>query len=344
MITLGQFKTMQFALATLVAAALLSGCHTSRHGATYYSSTTYPASYGTAGGSSDQAGMSTSDSSTARNEYASNSGANEQSGDSTVIPLFREEVRVGKRTVDAGAVQLRKTVRTETVNEPVQIRRESVTVERESGGNGSQSTAQSGQNQSGQNLSQPFQEGQTEIRLQREEPVVETRIVPAGRIVARKTADVQQTNIQSQVRRDDINVSKSGDAQNVNISPEVTAMGGANEPGGQSQGSASSSGMITDINRLSTADANSLDGQSVRLSTVQVQQPLGDRLFVLQAQGRPVYVRLSQPQQLRAGETVTISGTVKRAGASSGLSEQDQQTLQGQPFYIEAQRIERDRQ
>ena len=44
--------------------------------------------------------------------------------------MTEEEVRVGKRTVDAGQVRLRKIVRTEIVNQPVEIRHEDVVIER----------------------------------------------------------------------------------------------------------------------------------------------------------------------------------------------------------------------
>jgi stress response protein YsnF len=46
------------------------------------------------------------------------------------VPLSEEEVRVGKRTVGAGEVKLHKTVTTEQVNVPVELKREDIVVER----------------------------------------------------------------------------------------------------------------------------------------------------------------------------------------------------------------------
>ena len=51
--------------------------------------------------------------------------------ESTVeVPLSEEEVKVGKRTVGAGEVKLHKTVTTEQVNDPVELKREDIVVER----------------------------------------------------------------------------------------------------------------------------------------------------------------------------------------------------------------------
>jgi stress response protein YsnF len=285
-----------------------------------------------------------------------------------VIPLFKEEVHVGTRTVDAGTVQLRKTVETETVSEPVEIRRESVSIERlPANGEAAQSqtegqsfaqSEQSGQN----NLSQPFQEGQMEIRLQREEPVVEKRIVPAGRIVASRTSEVQQTNIQSQIRTEDISVGGAADSENVTLSQNITrsgqqsteAMGGTADVGGQSRGGASSgaasAATITQLSQLTSvnaANASTMDGNALRLSSVRVQQAYGNRFIALQSEGaqrRPILEQLSQPQQFRTGETVSISGTIRRASeiaSQSGIDEQAQQALRGQPIFIEARSVER---
>ena len=55
----------------------------------------------------------------------------ETAGESTVeVPLSEEEVKVGKRTVGAGEVKLHKTVTTEQVNVPVELKREDIVVER----------------------------------------------------------------------------------------------------------------------------------------------------------------------------------------------------------------------
>jgi stress response protein YsnF len=331
MITLNQFKRIAAPMAATAVVAVLAGCRSSKDSKTavYYSDPSYMTSSQKYSTSSSYAG-GTADQSSA------------QTSMSTEVPLFKEEVKVGKRTVDAGTVQLRKTVKTETVNEPIELRHETITIDRQEAGGAmaqGQSQTPSGQSQaqSGENLSQPFQEGQMEIRLHREEAVVEKQIVPAGTVVVRKNAEVQQTNIQSEVRQDDVAITRSGSAQS-----ETTPMGGTGESGGRTQGSATSGSVITDLSSLSSGNVSEFEGQSVRLTGVQVQQAFGDRLIALQAQGKPIYVRLAQPQQLKAGDTVDLSGTIKRSTETtipSGLGAQEQQALQGQAFYIEAQTI-----
>jgi len=341
MITLNHIKLMQRLVVTSAAVAFFTGCHSTRHeGATYYSDSVQT-SYSGQSSRSSSSGAS----------GASYGNSSQSSSESASIPLFKEELKVGTRMVDAGSVRLRKTVKTETVNQPVQLRQEQITVERQAGsGEGSQSQNQS-LGQSGQNnLDQPFQEGQIEIRLQREEPVVEKQIVPTGRIVAQKTSRSEERNIQEQVRRDDIAVDKSGDSQNINISGNVMtesreSSGGSAESSAQSSGAARSDNTITDISMLSGSRATSLNGQRVELSSVRVERSSG-RLIALHSQDsqeRPIYVCVREPQQdLKAGQNVKVTGTIKAASqiSQSGLSQQEQRMLQGQPFYIEAQTVE----
>jgi uncharacterized protein (TIGR02271 family) len=337
MITLNHAKTFQRLMAVSVAGSLLAGCaseHRGGGGYGYYTSST--------SSTSREYNNQSGDYSAASDTSAQNNSGNQ----TTTIPLFKEEAHVGKRTVDAGSVRLQKTVKTETVNVPVELREDSVTVDRQPA-NGQQQEQRMAQND--QRLNQPFQEGQVEIRLQREEPVIEKQIVPAGTIVVQKHSQTQQRNISSDVRRDDITVAKSGDSQNINISANVQSsseqgagMGGTAETSAQSSGSASSD-QITDINRLSAENASQCDGRSVKLSGVQVQQSVGDRLIALRGGEKPVYVELREPQHLQPGQTVTVTGTVKtrsETSTQSDLDQQAQQTLRGQPLYIEAQTVE----
>src|SRR5262249_51184645 len=141
-----------------------------------------------------------------------------------VVPLYEESVNVGKREVDSGAVRLKKIVKTETVNVPVELRREEVTINREN-------ATGPGPNQV---LAQPFQGGETTIQLKREEPVIEKQQMPAGQIVVQKRFTTEQRNVQAEVRKEDIDVAKEGNAQNVIIGENVhkgfRASGGASTP------------------------------------------------------------------------------------------------------------------
>jgi stress response protein YsnF len=166
--------------------------------------------------------------------------------------LYEEQIVVGTRQTESGGVRLRKDVTTETVNQPVQIRRETIVIDRQEG-SGSGSSATSGQTgaQSGQanaqsgSLGTPFEKGEIVIRLHNEEPVVEKRVVPAGRIVVQTRSSTEQTNVQREVRKEKINVEKMGDSQNVIVSEKVgsqsnEAVGGTSAEQQQIKGSQSS--------------------------------------------------------------------------------------------------------
>jgi uncharacterized protein (TIGR02271 family) len=114
------------------------------------------------------------------------------------VPLSEEEIKVGKRTVEAGEVTLRKTVKTEAVNVPVELKREDLVIERvlphEVGAVGS--TA--------------FQDEKIVVPLSREEAVVEKVTNVTGAVRLRKTEGVETETIQDSVRREEVEVDESG--------------------------------------------------------------------------------------------------------------------------------------
>jgi len=227
------------ALSALAISAIGAGC-SSTHSHHYY--TTTPTSSGSAGytqSTTTQTSYSSSTSPDTQGQAQSQQQAasTTESGD-TVVPLYQESIKVGTREVDGGAVRLRKIVTTETVNQPVQIRREKLVIEREPGG------AQTSANMPQGSLNgAPFQQQETVIRLKREEPVIETQVVPAGRVVAQKRSDTQQQNVQRQIRKEDVQVEKIGNPENVIISQGVRqgqgseAAGSSPAPEGQVSGS-----------------------------------------------------------------------------------------------------------
>jgi uncharacterized protein (TIGR02271 family) len=141
----------------------------------------------------------------------------ETARESTIeVPLSEEEVKVGKRTVGAGEVKLHKTVTTEQVNVPVELKREDAVVER---------VAASEMRPSGK---EPFQEERIEVPLSREEPVVEKQIRVTGGVRIRKTEGVEQETIQETVRREDVDVDesgKAGDSRKGRIDPRTAGVG-----------------------------------------------------------------------------------------------------------------------
>jgi uncharacterized protein (TIGR02271 family) len=125
----------------------------------------------------------------------------ETAGESTIeVPLSQEEVKVGKRTVAAGEVRVRKTVSTEQVNVPVELKREDAVIERISA------------HEVGQTGKEPFQEERIEVPLSREVPVVEKETRVTGGVRVRKTEGVEQETIQESVRREDVDIDESGKA------------------------------------------------------------------------------------------------------------------------------------
>ncbi|MFN7140534.1 MAG: YsnF/AvaK domain-containing protein [Limisphaerales bacterium] len=175
-------------------------------------------------------------------------------GDQLVIPLHEEQLRVGTRTVDAGTVTIRKIVTTETVNQPVEIRRERLVIDRHGGGaqfgaaqqqQGIGARAQAGQAEfqgqaqfgepagaaRGQQGGAAFQEQTYTIQLREEQPVVQREVVQTGQVVARKTAETQRQNVQQQVRREDVRLDQ-GAARNVEVRGDIQAAGQIREPAG----------------------------------------------------------------------------------------------------------------
>jgi uncharacterized protein (TIGR02271 family) len=124
----------------------------------------------------------------------------ETGGDTVEVPLSEEDVKVGKRTVGAGEVKLHKTVTTEQVNVPVELKHEDIFVERVA----AHEIESSG--------TEPFREQRIKVPLNREEPVVEKETRVTGGVRVRKTQGVKQETIRENVRREDVDVDESGKA------------------------------------------------------------------------------------------------------------------------------------
>jgi len=314
------FNNMQMTvLITAATAALLAGCSSDNESKGSYSYYASPSS-GAVGGTAD-----TSESQSSASSSATTSN--------NVIPLYKESVSVGTRQVDDGTVRLRKVVKTETVNEPVQLRSESVVIERVPAATGG--TADSG--------SQAFQDQEVAIQLHHDEPVVQTQVVPAGQIVAQTRSDLRQTNIQQQVRSEDVAVDR-GNAQNVIVSDNVTSNpNGAVGGGGDINSASSGSSTITEPSRLTSAEVASVDGSAVQLNNVKVDQVSGQMICIKDDAGRPLYIRSSAPlDNVKEGDAVNITGKVKRVSSTSATSMSDQmmQSFKGQQLYVDARSVQ----
>ena len=119
-------------------------------------------------------------------------------GEDIEVPLTEEQVRVGKRTVDAGQVRLRKIVRTEVVNQPVEIRHEDVVIERIAA-----SDVHAG-------ATSDFKEETIDVPLTREEVVVQKDAHVTGAVRLHKTAESETQNVSETVRKEDVEVVRDG--------------------------------------------------------------------------------------------------------------------------------------
>ena len=141
--------------------------------------------------------------STTSSDYAATTGSRGTTrearvGENIEVPVSEEQLRVGKREVDAGSVRLRKVVRTETVNQPVELRREEVVVERVPAGEvrASGTTA--------------FEGEEIVVPVHREEAVVGKETVVTGAVRVRKTAETETQNVSDTVRKEDVEVDRGG--------------------------------------------------------------------------------------------------------------------------------------
>ncbi|MDB6021799.1 MAG: photosystem reaction center subunit [Pedosphaera sp.] len=279
------------------------------------------------------------------------SAAASQSANNVVIPLEKEKLHVGKEQVSNGAVRIRKTVKTETVTKPVEIRQETVTVDRVP------ATAGQG-NAQGTALNQPFQNGEITINLTKEQPMVQTETVPAGCVVIHKQETTQPVNVQGQVRSEDVVAEPLGNPQNVNISgnlrnpqgeqasaPANEAAGAPAPMAGQSSG-AGNNQPISQMDQLnySASNPSALVGRQVGLANANVEKVISPQLLTIRAaDGTIIYVRATQPfRDISAGQAVNLNGTVRQTPADTshlGWDPTSAQAVQGQQIFIEVQSI-----
>lgn len=121
------------------------------------------------------------------------------------LALSQEELEVGKRQVQAGEVRLRKVVRTEHQNVPVELRREEVQIERV---DASEATT---------NPDNAFQEQTITIPIMEERPVVakETHVVGGVRVTKDVTSETR--TVEGDVRTEDVEIDGNTDQVDTGI-------------------------------------------------------------------------------------------------------------------------------
>ncbi len=121
------------------------------------------------------------------------------------LKLAREEMVVGKATVENGGVKLQKIVRTQTASQPVDLTREEYTLDR------SPATEP-------QEASADFSPKEIRLNLSRQEAVVGTRVQPTEWVRVRKQVHTDTQTVSGTVRKEGIEL--------VKLTPEQAPMGG----------------------------------------------------------------------------------------------------------------------
>jgi len=119
------------------------------------------------------------------------------------IPLAEEELAVGTRPIQAGEVDIKKTVETQHVQKQVPVTREEVEVERRPVS--ADHIAQA----------QPADIGEEEIRvpLTEEEVVVEKRPVVKEELVVKKRATESTRDVEADIKKERIDIDKRGNVR-----------------------------------------------------------------------------------------------------------------------------------
>lgn len=126
-----------------------------------------------------------------------------ETGKDVRMPVSQERVDIGKREVEGEGVRLRKIVRTETVNQPVDLKREEIVVERLPAKDRTPTRAD-----------KAFREEEAYIPLRREEPVVEKSSTPTEEVRASKRKESEHRDISETVRKEDVEVERSDQKKN----------------------------------------------------------------------------------------------------------------------------------
>jgi uncharacterized protein (TIGR02271 family) len=124
-------------------------------------------------------------------------------GGDDAMTRSEEELRVGTQSRERGRARLRKYVVTEQVTETVPVRREEVRVEREPITDANRDQALSGAD---------ISEGEHEVVLHEEEPVVEKRAVPKERVRLDTETRQDEREVSEQVRKEQIELDDDREA------------------------------------------------------------------------------------------------------------------------------------
>lgn len=128
----------------------------------------------------------------------------EASENEVVLPIVEEQLRIGKRTVERGGVNVRTTSQEVPVQETVNLREENVTVERRP------------VDRAVGNAPDAFREGTIEITETAEVPVVSKEARVVEEVVVGKEATERQETVRDTVKRTEVEVDEVNQTDNRN--------------------------------------------------------------------------------------------------------------------------------
>ncbi len=132
-------------------------------------------------------------------------GMRTDESDEIRMPISQEHVDISKRQVEAGGVRLRKIIRTERVNQPVDLQREEIVVER---------VPVTERTPSRTDVA--FREEEVYIPLRREEAVVNKRTETTEEVRVSKKRDVEHRDVSETVRKEDVEVDRTDQGSKIN--------------------------------------------------------------------------------------------------------------------------------
>ncbi len=137
--------------------------------------------------------------------------------EAATIKLSEEQLKVGKREVEAGGVRLRKVIRTEIVNQPVELKREEIVIERvpASGTTAGKAT---------------FEGEDVYIPLRREEAIVEKEARVREEVRVSKKSQTERQTVAGEVRKEDVEIIEGQEKPRFTGEGEATRQPGRYEP------------------------------------------------------------------------------------------------------------------
>jgi uncharacterized protein (TIGR02271 family) len=139
-----------------------------------------------------------------RNEFDGKERVSRTERDEVRVPVSEEHVKIGKREVESGGVRLRKIIRTDTVNQPVELQREEIVVERVPT-----------KDRAPTRTDVAFREEEIYVPLRREEAVIEKYTETKEEVRVGKKRELDHRDIRETVRREDVEIERTDAKSNL---------------------------------------------------------------------------------------------------------------------------------